>query len=305
MGRFAVSPGRASARRWSPFHRSLLFNACVIAALIALGVVRAAPAGDSIRADFIAMRGACECATASRPDQCAAQSANFVVRSFVHGPAATDVAKHCERICAQLRREVFASDDSQRWQPRCVVVLHHSRSNYLAAVGRGGTQTVGSSNVTFGSGRVTGRRIDLLATDFERGLAALPHELVHVLFADAFPTTAPPKWAEEGFALLLDPPDKQSRHRRDLDDALQTNSTLPLHRLLSGTAYPAAAQRATFYAQSLSLVEYLTEHESPAEFIRFVKISHDRGHEFALRDVYGLDIRTLESGWLESARAGS
>ncbi len=240
---------------------------------------------------------ACRCSVARTRQQCSAESSNFFVRSFLGGPDAADAAKHCEQVCARLRSGVFGVDERTRWQPKCKVVLHATRQSYLKAVEHGGSQTVGSSTVSLSGGRVTQRRIDLLAANPEQGLAALPHELVHVLFADAFPTTPPPKWAEEGLALLMDPADKRARHGRDLDAAFRSRSTLPLTRLLIDADYPAASQRAEFYAQSLSLVDFLTQLDSPKQFLRFVKLSTEQGHNRALSAVYGMDTRELDRRW--------
>jgi hypothetical protein len=244
---------------------------------------------------------ACRCATANSRSQCLAESRNFAIRSYVGGPDAADVAAYCEKICAQLRTDVFGVDASNRWQPKCSVVIHATRPDYLRAVGRSGSQTVGSSIISMSAGRVTRRRIDLLGSDSDRAVSALAHEMTHVLFADAFPTTAPPKWAEEGLALLMDDAEKRARHARDLDAALQSRSTVPIARLLVNAEYPTAAHRAAFYAQSLSLVDYLTQLESPKEFLRFVKLSTERGHDHALLAVYGITSGELDRRWWQHA----
>lgn len=243
----------------------------------------------------------CRCATAQTRDQCAAEFDNFVVGSFLGGPAAADIAQHCDLVRAQLRHDVFGLDGAARWQPKCRVILHATRQDYRNAVGRGASQTIGSSTIRMSGGRVTQRRIDLLAINAKQGLSALPHELVHILFADLFPHNPPPKWAEEGLALLTDPTDKRVRHAHDLEVAFRTRSTLPLARLLSDADYPAASQRAAFYAQSVSLVEYLTEVDTPKVFVRYLRLSSEVGHDQALQAVYGIDREELERRWSQHA----
>lgn len=235
--------------------------------------------------------------TVAEPHKCIATSANFDTHSFAGGPKAVEVARHCEQVCARLRREVFALSDAACWQPKCKVVLHKSRGDYLRVVGQNAAQTVGTSTISISSGRVTQRRIDLLVRDAQQELSALPHEMVHVLFADAFPTIAPPKWAEEGLALSMDTADKRARHGRDLEDAFRTRTNLPLKRLMADAEYPAAEQRAAFYGQSLSLVEYLTEQASPREFMRFAKLSTTHGADHALAEVYQMDADQLDRHW--------
>jgi hypothetical protein len=243
----------------------------------------------------------CTCSKAQSRHDCVAGSPKFVVRSFVDGPSAPDVAKHCEAVCSQLRTDVFNLPNDTRWNPKCRVVLHGSRASYQRAVGHGSDQTLGSSNVVFAGRRVTQRRIDLLAVNWKRGLAALPHELVHILFAEVCPTTAPPKWAEEGLALLFDSADKRARHRNDLEAAINSGTTLPLDGVLSGVDYPAASQRAAFYAQSLALADYLTQLDTPREFVRFAKLSTERGPNHAMSVVYGIDSRELDRDWKQYA----
>ncbi|MEX0642380.1 MAG: hypothetical protein WD468_06750 [Pirellulales bacterium] len=229
------------------------------------------------------------------------ETPRFVVTSFVNGPKATDVAKHCEAVCSHLRTHVFDLPENERWQPKCHVIFHKSREAYTRAVGSNGSQTVGSSTITFVAGRVSQRRIDLLAANWKECLSALPHELVHVLLADAFPNAAPPKWAEEGMALLFDPPDKKARHQRDLDIAIRANRTLSLDRLLSDVDYPSASHRAAFYAQSLSLVDYLTRLNSPKEFVRFASLTTQHWPEHALSVVYEMNTKQLSRNWRSHA----
>jgi Peptidase MA superfamily len=243
----------------------------------------------------------CQCPLARTSQQCAAESDRFVVQSFLGGPNALEVARHSESVCSQLCRDIFGLAATDRWQPKCKVVLHADRIEYANAVGRGASQTVGSSAISLSGGRVTQRRIDLLVVNVDQGLSALPHELVHVLFADAFPTTAPPKWAEEGLALLMDPAEKRARHSRDLDAALRAHSTIPLGRLLADVEYPASTQRAVFYGQSMSLVDYFVQLDSPKEFVRYLKISAERGQEYALQAVYDMDRQELERRWSQYA----
>lgn len=269
---------------------SLTFSASIVAGNRALV---AAPS-DKAFCDCLPV---CNCSTVASQIDSNAETSRFVINSFVNGPMAVDVANHCESLCSHLRANVFDLSPNERWQPKCHVVLHKCREAYKRAVGSNGSQTVGSSTITFIAGRVARRRIDLLAVNSKQGLSALPHELVHILFADAFPKTAPPKWAEEGMALLFDSPDKKARHERDLDLAIRSNTTLSLDRILADVDYPSASHRAAFYAQSLSLVDYLTRINSPKDFVRFASLSTQHGPDHALSVVYNMDTQQLGRSW--------
>jgi len=300
MAVFSALAARADGRAGRAVGRLSLASPALLRGCFALLVLVVVTSPDRARADessgALAI-GVCSYSTATDRTDCHSARTNFLVRSFVGGPQAGDVAGHCEKVCTRLGKEVFGRADAPRWTPKCSVVLHSTRASYLAAVGSNGAQTIGSSTISLSGGRVTQRRIDLLAVDVGKGLAALPHELVHVLFVDAFPTRVPPKWAEEGLALVMDPAEKQARHRRDLEAAFRSRSALPVSRLLADENYPSLAQRAAFYGQSLSLVEYLMRQATPADFVRFVKLSVERGTDRALADVYRLDPGTLERDW--------
>ena len=232
------------------------------------------------------------------------ESNNFLVRSYLAQPRADEVARQCETLCGELHKMLLGEDESRVWQPKCEVVLHPSRSSYLQAVGRGGGQTVGSSAIRIQSGEILQRRIDLLAEDRSRAMSALRHELIHVLFAEIFPNDAPPRWAEEGLALLHDSDDKQARHLEDLRQAVNSRTTIPVKRLFATADYPTGWQRAVFYGQSMSAVEYLMQVNTPDQFVRFVQLSLEANHETALQAVYKINgLDEFERGWRQHALA--
>ena len=242
-------------------------------------------------------------ATSSPGGPSFAESANFLIRSYVGHLHAEELALHCESVHSQLRKQ-WPNHGSASWHPKCEVFIHPSYASYLHAVGPGGAQTLGSSAVQIHRGQVTSRRIDLLAQDGSNALPAFRHELIHVLFADLFPKTAPPRWAEEGLALLNDSEEKQRRHVRDLHSALLHQRTLPLDQLFGIARYPADWQRAVFYAQSMSVVGYLTQLGTHQEFLRFVKVSTSAGYDNALKIVYEIDgTGELERRWREYVRS--
>jgi len=267
-------------------------------------------AGSLLPAGFSFGPSSCAAATPAELDEKAgellAESEHFVVTSYRGGPHARDTASRCEAICAGLRRDSLGHPEPIVWQSKCRVILHSTRIGYRRATGQGSGQTVGSSVITFRDGRVMQRRIDLLAENVDQALSALPHEMTHVLLADVFPTSPPPKWAEEGLALLSDPVDKRARHARDLRHALQTNTMLPLASFFLDTEYPPTGDRGVFYAQSMSLAGYLVELDSPQRFVEFVELSQDVGHIAALQRVYDIrGLEELESQWLRYAAAKS
>ncbi len=68
--------------------------------------------------------------------------------------------------------------------------------------------------------------------------------------------------------------------------------------LLTLEDYPAAQRWGTFYGQSASIVEFLVAQKSPADFVKFVRLSLERGYDKSLREVYEIDgIADLDRRW--------
>jgi hypothetical protein len=69
--------------------------------------------------------------------------------------------------------------------------------------------------------------------------------------------------------------------------------------LMNSKDYPEARRIGTFYAQSISLVEFLSSQKGGhQEFIRFLRDGIENGYEAALRRHYGInDFNDLERRW--------
>lgn len=226
------------------------------------------------------------------------ESSRFRVHCLAPETSANAIANHCEQVYITLHARLVGTEQASPWQPKCVVVVHATRRSYLQAVGPGGGQTVGSSLVRVDERNIVERRIDIQAEDYNKGMASLPHEMVHTILADLFPNASLPQWAEEGLATREDTAEKKRRHLLDLRHAMQTNSVLPLPSLFSENNYPTAGQRAVFYGQSLSVVEYLSQRSDPNQFLRFVREYQANGYDRALFTIYGIrNLRELELDW--------
>ena len=63
--------------------------------------------------------------------------------------------------------------------------------------------------------------------------------------------------------------------------------------------YPQPHRVPGFYGQSVSLAAFLARRDDPAKFVKFIERVLDRGHDRALRDVYGIEnAASLELEWL-------
>lgn len=234
-----------------------------------------------------------------------AGSTNFAVFSNCSAHDARDVAVHCERWRERLHSFWCGSSKTSAWEPRCRIVIHATRRDYLAAVGTGAVQTLGTCSIEFSGARVTLRRIDLLGQTGEP-LSALAHEMTHVIFADLFKGRQPPRWIDEGVAILADDETKQQLHQRDLIVSLERRSAFRCAELLTLDDYPSRERIPAFYGQSASLVSFLARRDDPSRFVTFVQRAMEHGYDKALRDVYHINgLAEMETLWHASHRAGS
>jgi len=206
------------------------------------------------------------------------------------------IERHCTGLRPRLAQERLHKEVTARWTPPCQIHVHATRASYAQAVG-GGNQTFASSMTRSEQGRVTLRRIDLCCERLDRAMAALPHETLHLMLVDEFGGNPPPRWLDEGFAVLTDPNEKQSLHRRDLALALRRQTRFSISHLLHMADYPSAERMAAFYGQSTSLVSYLLTRGSPSDLFRMARRAEEVGYERALWEAYELDTRSLEAGW--------
>jgi hypothetical protein len=238
-----------------------------------------------------------ENAEAVRGTAARAESDSFVVvnRSWRHD--ARQVAGHCEELRAKLACYWCGESSQQAWSPKCELVVHAGRQDYLAVVGPGGAATFGSSLLDFGRQRqISRRRIDIRG-DCPAGIAAVPHELTHIVLAELL-GRQPPRWADEGMALLADSRQKQLLHQRDLAHGLASGRAFRLAELLALEAYPHASRVPAFYGQSASLAAWLAQRGEPAKLVEFLRASEQHGYDQALREIYSIDgIGGLERLW--------
>jgi len=231
-------------------------------------------------------------------------SANFTVRNYSPSHDARQVAQHCERWRAKLQK-YWTSDEHRAWSPKCEVVVHAGARSYLSALGNGASATFGSSLIRFGTNKqVTHRTIDFRG-DSPHGLATVPHEMTHVVLADLLDGRQPPRWADEGMAVLADSRDKQLLHERDLSSGLAGRLAFRVGELLTMDSYPHHSRVAAFYGQSASLTACLAKRDDPAKFVNFLRRALDDGYDRALREVYQIDnVAHLERVWTESRQSG-
>jgi len=215
-------------------------------------------------------------------------SENFDIDAFGSRAELEALAQALEKRLAKLREEWSIAEGARAWSPRCRVLVHQQRAQYVAATGPGAERTNGSSLVHFDRGRVVGRQIDVDGERTDWLSETLPHELTHVLLADEFPHGRLPRWADEGAAMLADTADKRQRHRHDAHNARLRGTQLSVGQLLAVDQPMASDRMAAFYGQSLTLVEHLTTRGDRRKFLDFLHEADRAGYDVSLKTHYGL-----------------
>lgn len=233
-----------------------------------------------------------------------AETANF--RIYCRSEKmARQSAEQAESLRSALSTMWFGTAEAKPWTPRCCVFVHTTRGQYIAAVGPGSEQTVGSSAVSFDAARITSRRIDLLVGDQAVLNYAFPHELTHVFLRDRFSSGNLPRWADEGMAMMADTADKQSRHLQDLRSAVAQGEEFSAADLLTMRQYPRASRRQAYYGQSIFLTQFLVGQKTPQHFIGFLERANAVGYDRALRECYQIDdMARLDRQWRSELYAG-
>jgi len=229
-------------------------------------------------------------------------AANIVVRGTSPSRAAL-IRTHAEKIRSDAFVTLLGDADPKPWLVCCEIHVHASADSFAHAVGSPPADARGATSLEFAGDRVISRRIDVMGDGPAIVPDAIDHELVHVVLADHFVHTAPPRWADEGLALLFDTPGKQQAHEADFQDARRRGLVWNVSDLLAMEDYPAtSARQRIFYGQSASLVRWLIARRDAATFIRFLDDSAGIGTEAALSRHYGIDsLASVSSAWKEVA----
>ena len=234
----------------------------------------------------------------SRDRASAAQSVLVLGASAARAAA---MIEHAERVRHTAFEQLLGDPRPRPWVPRCVVHVHATPAAFAAAVGGPPAASRGATSLEFAGDRVTSRRIDVMGDGPGVIPDALAHELIHVVLADRFTEAAPPRWADEGIALLFDDAAKQAAHEADFRSAHARGLAYAASDLLALEDYPGDVRRQrVFYGQSAALVRWLIDRRDAATFIRFVADLQSGDPDTAFERHYDLDrAAVFDSAWKE------
>ena len=221
----------------------------------------------------------------------------------VHGTSSTRaeaIVRHAEQVRERAFETLLGASAPSPWTVRCEIHLHATEESFAEAVGGPPDGARGATALEFAEAGICVRRIDLMDDDPAAVPDALAHELVHVILADHFTTAPPPRWADEGLAVLFDDEAKQAGHARDFAAARRAGMTWSASHLLAMEEYPREPHRQrVFYGQSAALVRWLIDQRGAATLLSFLDDAAAIGEGAALERHYGFStVAALERAWL-------
>ena len=209
------------------------------------------------------------------------------------------VAAHAERVRETIQSRLLGRPVGEPWHPRCELHVHATADSFTSAVGMPPLAARGATSLEFTGDRVSLRRIDVMGDGPEPIPEALDHELVHVVLGDRFTEVSPPRWADEGLAILFDSPAIRERHEADFRRAFERGQAWPVRELLLLDLDPSdLGRQRVFYGQAGSLVRWLLDRGGAPTLLAFLEDAAFDGHTAALRAHYGFDsAEALEAAW--------
>jgi hypothetical protein len=230
-----------------------------------------------------------------------AESANFRIIHRQSTELAEKVARIAESTRTAMSKKWFG-DVPPAWSPKCTIYLHADADEYSRLTGAPRSHP-GHSTMPAEGQRAQLRRIDLRCDAPHMLEGVLPHETTHIVLYGRFGARHLPRWADEGIAVNTEPHDLIEMHLRNLTRYRQDRMLFSMAQLVRMPEYPEARLVGPFYAQSVSLVEYLCAQPGGAVVLtKFIRDGMEGNWEAALQRHYGIEsFDELDRRWQEHA----
>lgn len=215
-----------------------------------------------------------------------AETTNFRIYHKQPKEYVEKVARAAEAARIQASQKWFG-DVPPTWNPRCNLYLHLTGQDYNTATHQP-PSCPGHSTVENEGAKILSRRIDLHIDNPNMIVGVLPHETTHVVLAGRFGAKTLPRWADEGMAVLSEPRHLAEKHLRNLPQHQRDRQLFAIADLMQFNDYPEGKYIGAFYAQSVSLVDYLSSMDTPQKFTRFIHDGLHTGWEPALQQHYNI-----------------
>ena len=200
-----------------------------------------------------------------------------------------------------LLKRWFGETDND-WDSPCELILYGDAREYSEATGAP-PQSPAHTHIDADGERVLSRRIHLHSPTELTLRAVLPHEVTHAVLAGRFGRRIP-RWADEGMAVLTEPRERIDGHLRTLPRWRDEGLLFSPRDLFDLDDYPPQRAWGSFYAGSVSLVEFLSKEKGPQTFAKFLRDGLKDGYAPALRRHYGWSFAEVDRRWWRHAFAG-
>jgi len=221
-----------------------------------------------------------------------AETAHFRVLHDQKLPIVEKIAETAEETRDRLQKKWFG-DVGTDWDGKCSIYLHPDRDNYAAKTKM--KNTLGHMR-TLDWGGVFLRSIHVPCKQANLVEDVLPHEVSHSVMAVRFQGKLP-RWADEGMAMLAESPASVAECVGRLPGYRKNDGLFALE-VLTQTEEPEHFNTMEYYAQSTSLVQFLSTRKDPQTFTQFLRTCASKGPAVALGRHYGMDgFGELERQW--------
>jgi hypothetical protein len=220
----------------------------------------------------------------------------FYMDSFTRAKQVLDIA---EKTRTKVIEKWLDKDAEPQWKDRCWIVVHPNAQSYSTAT-RIPVNSPGHTDINVDGTKVISLAVYLHADEANMESHILPHEVTHATIAGQFGAKQIPRWADEGVAVLSEPEDRIKSLCGKLPDHYAGGLAFKAGELMRLKDYPDYNVD-TFYAQSVSLVKYLTELKDGQTFAKFMRNAEVHGYDAALKAYYDFDsCDALDRDWKES-----
>lgn len=186
------------------------------------------------------------------------------------------------------------------WQPKCRIWLYPSGEAYGEATGAPVNPGGGHTDVRAEGRRVISRCIHIHGARNLLLKGVVPHEVTHAVLAGRLSDGRVPRWADEGMAILAEAQKNIEIHLRYLPRMRADAALFNMRTLIEMRDYPEPRELGVFYAQSVSLVDFLTRQKGAERFASFVRDGERDGFAESLRRHYGWNFGDLDRHWKRS-----
>lgn len=215
--------------------------------------------------------------------------------------AAEKIMRIAEKTRWEMHRKWFGKDP-EKWEPICDVILHPDGASYTGMTGISANSPGHTHIESRATGEVFIRKMHLRQDIHGMIEGVLPHEATHVVLAGMFGPHAVPRWADEGIAVHSESHERIDRHRKKLKDIAKERELFSVKTLLELKEYPPPKDIPTFYAQSVSLTEFLTKEKGPTVLTAFVRHALDKkDYDAAAKKYYGMTLQEMDRRWRKFA----